>query len=53
MSKQVTPENPVLAIEETDSIQEANVPVPIAKVEKSEPIVTRKELWAYYRKHLQ
>ena len=50
MSKQVTLENPAPVLVEVDSLQETNASVPIAKVDKHEPIVTRKELWSYYRK---
>lgn len=65
MSKQPAPENvphietlPVLVKDDTASIiMDENAagpsrdgPAIIARINKEEPIVTRRELWAYYRK---
>lgn len=51
MSKQVEPENPIPAPPDVDSLHGVDT-IPIAKVDKNEPIVTRRELWAYYRLYL-
>lgn len=53
MSKQPAPENPpVPVLVENENVGEHGedaVAIPIAKVGRHEPVVTRKELWAYYR----
>ena len=65
MAKQPEPENtlhietlPVLSKDDFSVTLNENVagpssegPAIIARINKNEPIVTRKELWAYYREH--
>ena len=59
MSKQPPPENPPVPVLADEALEDrlkevggyehgGSSVVPIAKVERNEPIVTRKELWAYY-----
>ena len=49
MSKQIEPENPIPSALEVESFQDVDIAPPIARVDKNEPIVTRRELWSYYR----
>lgn len=56
MSRLPAPENPVPDIETVDydgkSVESPDEPtssvVPVAQINKAEPVVTRKELWSYY-----
>lgn len=55
MSKQTSPEGPAVLISEVESLGNEGVDTrrtgspPIASIDKNEPVVTRKELWSYYR----
>ena len=54
MSKQPVPELVVPVIDDSDLILDTGVtgrktPPPIAEIDKNEPVVTRRELWSYYR----
>jgi hypothetical protein len=52
MSRQFAPENPVLAVDDVDGkgSDEAVIETPVvAPASYNEPVVSRKELWAYYR----
>ncbi|KAI5117559.1 hypothetical protein M0805_004472 [Coniferiporia weirii] len=45
MAKQPVPEIPLAPV---DSLTDRDAPLPLADVDKNEPIVTRRELWSYY-----
>lgn len=54
MSKQPSPEGPAILISDVESLgNERDIgrtdSPPIASIDKNEPVVTRKELWSYYR----
>lgn len=54
MSKQPSPEGPAVLITDVESLgNEGDIgrtgSPPIASINKNEPVVTRKELWSYYR----
>lgn len=54
MSKQPSPEGPTALITDVESLGNEEDTgrmgsPPIASIDKNEPVVTRKELWSYYR----
>lgn len=57
MSRLPAPENPIPDVETVDvddkhdhgDEEPATSIIPVARVDKSDPVVTRRELWSYYR----